>query len=188
MAVKEKFRLNKRLLTVKEYHQMAEAGIFDPDEKLELINGEIVYMSPVGSKHAHCVDVLNMHLITQIAGKAVVRVQNPLALFEGSEPEPDLAVVKGPANKYRDKHPSGMDTLLVIEVADSSLQKDREVKLPIYAEAGIPVYWIINLEEKQVEVYHSPAGKVYRHRDLMMIDDILSLESLSFQLPVKEIL
>lgn len=135
---------------------MAEAGILREDERVELIEGEIVEMSPIGSRHAECVENLGTLLRGALENKPLkVRSQNPVHLTRFSDPQPDLAVVR--ASSYRAAHPTPFDILLVIEVADSSLVYDRETKVPLYLRSGIAEVWLVDLENHVVDV-HSPAG------------------------------
>lgn len=151
----------RRLFTVEEYYEMAHSGILSEEDRVELLAGEIVEMSPIGSRHAACVDRLNQILIQQITGLATVRVQNPIRLSPYSEPEPDLALLRPREDFYAQAHPEPEDVFLVIEVAETSVETDREVKLPLYAEAGIPELWIFDLNAGSVEVYRNPVEMAY---------------------------
>jgi Uma2 family endonuclease len=135
---------------------MAEAGIFSPDERVELLNGEILTMTPQNSPHAATVGLVERVLQRVFGSDHWVRVQLPLIVDPDSEPEPDLAVVSGTPRDYVAEHPR--TALLVIEVADTSLDKDRDRKAAIYARAGIPEYWIVNLAERCLEVYRNPVA------------------------------
>lgn len=150
-----------RRFTVDEYHRMGEAGILHEDERVELLEGEIMQMAPIGSRHADCVDYFAEWLITRLAGRAVVRIQNPVRLSAGSEPEPDLALVRPRPGRYAAAHPAPEDVFLIVEVADTTLRYDREVKLPLYAGAGIPEVWIVDLEGQRVLVYRKPNTSGY---------------------------
>ena len=152
----------KRLFTVDEYYRMAEAGLFSEDDRLELIEGEVVEMSPIGSRHAACVDRLNRLFSTRVEGRAIVRVQSPIRLGRYSEPQPDLALLQPRDDFYAQAHPEPEDVLLVVEVAETSAAYDREVKVPLYARSGIPEVWLVDLEAGQVEVYREPTPKGYR--------------------------
>lgn len=149
----------RRLLTVDEYHRMGEAGILTEDDRVELIEGELVAMAPIGSEHVATTNVLNRLLVVAVGDSAIVSVQNPVRLTQHSEPQPDFAVLK--PRDYRAMLPRPEDTLLAIEVANTSLGYDRTVKLALYARSGIPEVWIINLAAKEVEVYRAPAGDRY---------------------------
>ncbi len=181
-------QLEQRLITVEEYHKMASAGILNADDRVELLYGKIIKMSPIGSKHAACVDKIDELLKRLLAGKAIVRVQNPLIMDDLSEPEPDIAVVIRKENYYADKHPSAEDVYLAIEVADFSLEKDRQIKLPIYAGARIPEFWIINLEKQELEVYQSPFKEQYRSKHTFFPGDEVSLPHFDIPLPVSSLL
>jgi Uma2 family endonuclease len=160
--------------TVERYDAMINAGIFGENDAVELIRGEIVPKMPIGDRHSACLMRLNEHLVQAIGKRAMFGMQNPI-VFSDSEPEPDVSVVKRKENYYADGKPRPDDLLLVIEVADSSLEFDREEKLPIYAEAGIAEYWIVNLIDDVVEVYRDPAGKSYRSHRLAKRGESLSL-------------
>lgn len=136
---------------------MAQAGILAEDDRVELLNGEIVEMPPIGSRHAACVDRLNQQLSRSAGELAIVRVQSPIRLSAHSEPEPDLALLTPREDFYTEGHPGPEDTLLVIEVAETSAEFDRQVKLPLYAQAGIPEVWLIDLAEGHVEVHRTPS-------------------------------
>ena len=153
--------LKRYRFSVGDYHRMAELQFFPTGQQIELLNGEIVEMSPINSKHASTVGLLAKFLILQLLDRAFVNIQNPIALDEFSEPEPDLWVAKPRPDFYKNAHPSPEDILFLIEVADSSLAKDRTVKLPLYAAAGIPEIWLVNLEEECVEVHTEPSANGY---------------------------
>jgi Uma2 family endonuclease len=141
------------LWTREEYYKMGEMGLFN-GHRVELIEGEVIEMSPIYSPHATAVTLID-EVIRELFGKGwVVRVQNPLSLGINSDPEPDVAIVAGKARDFKDAHPA--TAALVIEVADSSLNYDRKHKGSLYAKAGLADYWIVNLVNKQVEVYRRP--------------------------------
>ncbi|MFZ8814039.1 MAG: Uma2 family endonuclease [Thermus aquaticus] len=141
---------------------------------VELLRGEVYQMSPIGPKHVHKAAQLDARLQETLRGKAVVLVQSPLRLSEDSEPEPDLMVLRPPLDRYREKLPTPEDVLLLVEVADTSLEFDREVKLPLYAEAGIPEVWLVNLKENLLEVYRDPRGGRYREIRLLSPEEEVS--------------
>ena len=141
---------------------------------VELLGGEVYQMSPIGPKHAHKVAQLDERLQEILKGKAVVMVQSPMRLSEDSEPEPDLMVLRPPLDRYREKLPTPEDVLLLVEVADTSLEFDREAKLPLYAEAGIPEVWLVNLKENLLEVYRDPRGGRYREIRLLSPEEEVS--------------
>ena len=134
----------RRRFTVAEYYAMAEAGILARDERVELLDGDVIAMPPIGNWHASNVDLFTNTFPAQLHGRAVVRVQNPVRLNDGSEPQPDVMLLRWRDDFYRDGHPGPADVLLLIEVSDSSVDFDRNEKLSAYAAAGIPEVWIVN--------------------------------------------
>jgi Uma2 family endonuclease len=147
--------------TVKEYHKLVERNILHEDDRVELIDGRIVDMTPIGSKHAACVGRLNRLFTMKLQTRAIVQVQNPIQLDDHSELQPDIALLKNRDDFYAEKLPMPDDILLVIEVADSSLAYDRETKMPLYARANIQEAWLVNLMENTVEVYSDPSPDGY---------------------------
>ncbi len=154
--------ITKRRFSVKEYYLMAEAGILSPRDRVELIDGEIVQMAPIGSYHAACVDTLSNLFKEMLGRRVIVRVQNPVRLGERSEPEPDIALLRPRADAYRDAHPGPDDVMLIVEVSHSTVEYDRDVKTPLYAEAGIPELWLVNLDEDYIDGLSDPVGAGYR--------------------------
>ena len=154
--------ITKRRFSVKEYYLMAEAGILSPRDRVELIDGEIVQMAAIGSYHAACVDTLSNLFREMLGRRVIVRVQNPVRLGERSEPEPDIALLRPRADAYRDAHPGPDDVMLIVEVSHSTVEYDRDVKTPLYAEAGIPELWLVNLDEDYIEGLSDPDGSIYR--------------------------
>jgi Uma2 family endonuclease len=152
----------RRRFTRAEYYRMAEVGILGEDDRVELIEGEIVQMSPIGRLHRAFVGNLGQILSARLIGRAVVWVQNPLVLTDDTEPVPDIVVYRPRAVPFKEREPDARDTLLVIEVADSSLSYDRRTKLRLYARAGIPEYWIVDCTAETVEIYRDPDGLAYR--------------------------
>lgn len=167
---------------------MVGAGILSEDDRVELINGELLQMSPIGSEHSAMVGKIKDWLILQTYGKAIIRVQDPVIATNFAEPQPDIAVVTFRDDYYKKEHPKAADVLLIIEVADSSLVYDREIKLPVYAEAGIPEYWIVNLPARQIEAYREPTGKDYRIRELFQAEDEWDFPALSLHFTAREFL
>lgn len=163
--------------TVERYDAMIDAGILGENDRVELIRGEIVPKMPIGDRHSACLMRLNEHLVQAIGKRAMFGIQNPI-VFPDSEPEPDVSVVKRKDNYYADGKPRAGDVLLIIEVADSSLEFDREDKLPIYAEAGIVDYWIVNLIDDVIEVYRDPAGLNYDSSSVARRGDSIALLAL----------
>jgi Uma2 family endonuclease len=133
---------------------------------VELLEGEIYQMSPVGPKHNYKVMQLTHRFTEQLGKQVVVQVQGLVRLSDGSEPQPDFALLRLPQEQYQDRLARGEDILLLVEVSDTTLEYDRKDKLPVYAEAGVPEYWIINLNENVLEVYRQPIGRQYRTRTL----------------------
>ena len=160
-----------RLFNVDEYYAMADAGILTEDDRVELLDGEIVAMSPIGSMHAICVGILTNLLAAQVGRRALVWVQNPVRLGERTEPQPDLMLVK---SRDYSEHPGPEDVLLLIEVSDTSVDMDRTVKLPMYARSGIREVWIVNLPAQIVEVYSEPTGSEYARSRVVGADGELA--------------
>lgn len=151
----------KRKLTADEYQRMGEIGLFHEDEHVELLDGEIYEMVPVGDDRIGTVNWVNFHFGRLVGDRALMSVQNPIRISDFSEPQPDIAVLRPRADFYRGGKARAEDILLLIEVARSSLDYDRLTKLPRYAAAGIREVWIVNLVDSQVEVYREPAGDRY---------------------------
>jgi len=187
MTKETKIPLKKYHFTVEEYHRMGEAGIIAPGRRVELIRGEIIEMSPINSLHAGTVKLLNRLLSPLLGEDYIVSVQDPVELDRYSEPEPDLAILKYRKDLYTQSHPKPSDVLLIIEVADSSLEKDREIKLPLYAAAGIEEAWTINLQDQQIEVNTEPTAKGYSNKHIYRKGDIIT-HSLIGKLEVDRVL
>jgi Uma2 family endonuclease len=170
----EEKELRRRRFTVHEYHRMAEAGIFGEDERVELIEGEVVEMNPIGSRHAMCVIRLTRLLVPLAGEDAFVSPQNPVRLGEYEEPQPDLALLR--ARDYEDSLPGPEDVLLLIEVSDTTLRRDREVKLPRYARAGIPEGWILDLTGEAIERHNDPSEGGYRRTERARRGETLASE------------
>lgn len=174
---------------VDEYHRMLETGILSEDDRVELIEGEIVKMSPIGSRHVGCVNRLTALLTRNLGSTAIVSIQNPIRLDDYSEPQPDIALLKPRDDFYAGSLPSADDVLLIIEVADSSIELERRVKLPLYARAGIPEVWLANLPEDRVEAHSDPANGVYQKtRILNRVESIQSEKLPGLSLKIDEIL
>ena len=154
-------RLNTFRLNISQYHQMSEAGIFSENDKVELINGEIIEMLPIGRRHTACVNRLNSVFSQLLGKKVIVAVQNPILLNNLSEPEPDIALLQPRADFYESGHPQPQDIFLLIEVADSSLEYDRDVKIPLYASSGITEVWLVDIYEQVIIVYRYPSENGY---------------------------
>jgi Uma2 family endonuclease len=154
--------LTRVRFSVADYHRMIEVGILDEDDRVELIDGEIVSMSAVGSLHAGTVNRLSDFLFRALSGRAVIAVQNPVQLSDDTEPEPDLAVLLPRDDFYTTAHPLPADVFLLMEVGDSSFLADRQAKIPRYARAGIRESWLVNLEGGVIERYTDPGPNGYR--------------------------
>ncbi|PEN07707.1 hypothetical protein CRI93_06915 [Longimonas halophila] len=162
--------------SVSDYHRMAEAGVLRPDLNVELLNGHIYEMSPIGSQHAACVRRLTRVFSAHVhPEQALVSVQNPIVLPPDSEPEPDVALLKPRDDDYASRHPRPEDVLLVVEVADSSLPFDQEVKVPLYAQAGLSEVWVVALDEDRVHAYRMPESGSYREHALYECGDEIAL-------------
>ena len=178
----------RRLFTVDEYHRMGEAGILTEDDRVELIEGELLAMVPIGSEHVSAVNALNRLLVMAVGDRAVVSVQNPVRLTRRSEPQPDFAVLR-PRDDYRTTLPRPEDVMLIVEVADSSLDYDRTVKLALYAQSGIPELWIVDLSAGKVEVHRLPAGSEYTSVQRTDRSAVLDMQALpDVRIPVEAIL
>ena len=143
---------------------MAEVGILKPDDRVELLDGDIIPMAPMSSRHAAAIRKIAELFQRLIQGRALVSVQCPVRLDEYSEPQPDIALLRTDVSSYADAHPGPADVLLLIEVAQSSLAYDRDIKIPQYARAGIGEVWMVNLELQQVEVFRDSAPLGYGAR------------------------
>ena len=168
----------KHLTNLNEWRRLGEANIFPTESRLELINGEILEMAPIGFNHAgHVIRLLNF-FAPLVSNKALLNVQNPLQLGDLSEPEPDFMLLKPNADFYSSRHPNANDVLLLIEVADSSLAFDQNQKLRLYALHGIPEYWLLNLNDSCLEVYRKPNGEVYAEKTTLHVGDTITLSQL----------
>lgn len=175
-AREEVQELRRRRFSVEEYHRMGEAGIFGDDERVELIEGEIVQMNPIGSRHAACVRGLTRLLGMSLGEELLLDVQNPIELNGGLEPQPDLAVLG--TRDYRDSLPGPEDILLLIEVSDTTLSYDRNTKLPLYARAGIGEAWIADLPGEAIERHNDPSENGYRRMERVGLGRSLASEAL----------
>jgi Uma2 family endonuclease len=153
--------LTKKRFTVDEYYRMAEAGILKPEDRLELIDGEVIEMSPIGNKHAGRVNRAADLFMNVFRGKATVAVQNPVRLDQYNELQPDLVLARLDPDYYASRHPAADDVILVFEVADTSLRRDRDIKLPIYAMLGIPEVWIEDLKYDEILIFRNPIRDQY---------------------------
>ena len=182
-------QVERRLFTVADYHRMAETGVLTADDRVELIQGEIIAMSPIGVRHAACVTRLTDLFTLHFRGQANVSVQNPLRLDEMSEPEPDVMLLKYREDYYAQETPSGDDVLLLVEVSDASLAYDKAVKLPLYARANIPEVWIVNLVDNVIEIFRAPKDDQYTDTRKAYLNDAVTAVSLpDVQFTTKELI
>jgi Uma2 family endonuclease len=181
--------VKKRLITVDEYYQMAEFGILKPDEKVELINGEMIKMSPIKSVHSgyvtRIVRVLSKYISYDLA---TIPSQNPIRLNNYSEPEPDITIAKYSENDYTDHHPTAKDIYFLIEVSDSTLRYDQTQKAKLYAKHKIPVYWIVNLVKNQLEIYENPIDEKYSTKTILKQGDKVVIPHFEVEIEVSEII
>ncbi|MGH9154750.1 MAG: Uma2 family endonuclease [Acidimicrobiales bacterium] len=162
------------LFTVDEYHAMADSGVFAPGARVELIEGAIIEVAPIGPPHASFVDRLTMRLAAAVAGRAIVRVQGPVEANRQSEPQPDLTLMVHRDDYYAGAHPRPGDVLLVIELADSSLAFDRRVKLPMYAGSGIAEVWIVDVKGRRIEVHRQLGADGYTETFVARPGDVVA--------------
>jgi len=157
--------------SVKEYYRMAETGVLKPDARVELLDGQIIDMAPIGPFHSGSLNRLNRHFNRLSKGRWLVSAQNPVRLNKYSDPQPDLLLLKPSADDYTTRHPLPAEVFLLIEIAESSLAYDRREKLPAYGRAGIQEVWILNLNERVVEVYREPNSKGYKSSVVLRTGD-----------------
>ena len=185
----EKYLGTRRRFTVSEYYKMAEVGILKDDERVELIHGKIIKMSPIGNPHKACVDRLHEMLILIPDRKHIISGQNPVRLGEIEDPQPDFAILKYRKDFYKNQYTQPEDVMLIIEVSDTNFFRDRNVKLPLYANAGIPEYWIVDLKKERVLVFTKPVGKEYLEPKEFLPGDMVQSTSIpAISLPVSDIL
>ena len=164
----------KKLFTVRDYHRMVDAGILSEHDRVELIRGEVVAMSPIGPAHGAVVDRINRALSRVVGDLAIVRVQGNVQLDEYNEPEPDIVLLRPNEDFYYSALPSPSDIFLVVEVSDSSLNYDRGLKAELYAETGIPECWVVDVKSRRVFVYSDPEGQAYRSVRELNLEDVVS--------------
>jgi Uma2 family endonuclease len=167
--------VTRRPLTVQEYHRMGEVGILSEDDRVELIEGQLIAMTPIGSDHHGTVIALTRLLVDAIGDRGMVSVQGPIRLDEVSEPEPDFAVLIPRNDSYRERTARPEEVLLIVEIAHSSLRYDRNIKIPLYARHNIPEVWIVDLVGNCVEVYREPEGDTYTQVMRIGPDGVLQL-------------
>jgi Uma2 family endonuclease len=177
----------RHLWSVDDYHRMGDAGILTEADRVELIEGELVEMAPIGSEHIAASNTLTRLLVLAVGDNFIVSVGNPVRLTQRSEPQPDFTVLK-PRDDYRSIPPRPEDTVLAVEVANTSLNYDRNVKLALYARSHIPEVWIVNLAAEEVEVYRSPVGDSYTSIERAGPSDSLTIAAIpGAQIPVAKI-
>lgn len=152
-------RVSYHQWTVSDYYRMAAAGVLSESDRVELIDGEVIDMAPIGSRHAYLVDRLAA-AFRRNGSECLVRVQNPVRLDEYNEPQPDIALLKD--KSYMDAHPTAEDVFLIVEVSDTTSEYDRDVKLSLYARHGIPEVWLVDVNARELTVYREPAEGQYR--------------------------
>lgn len=161
------FVQSKHRFTVKEYYRMVETGVLPPDARVELLNGEIIDMSPIGPFHGGVTNYLNRFFSAAARDRWVVSIQNPVRLEVHSEPQPDLMLLKPAPDFYRKRHPQPDDVFLLVEVSDSTVEFDQAEKLPAYGRAGVPEVWLVNLNELTIEVYREPNFTGYASKTVL---------------------
>jgi len=169
----------RRRFTVDDYYRIAASGVFSPDERLELRDGEITVMAPMGPLHGACVTTLNDLLSALLRGVAVLRTQLPLSVSSVWEPLPDFVIARPPHEVYRHRHPLPADVLLLIEISDSTLEDDRAVKLPLYAKHGVGECWLVDLQSRTIDVHRDPTGGRYAYHERFGVGDRINPIALS---------
>ena len=163
-------------LTVAEYYRMGETGILAPDARVELIEGEVIDRPPIGSPHAGAVKYVGNRFTDTVRSKAIVSIQDPIFLDLHSEPQPDIALLRPRPDFYRSSHPTPADVFLIIEVADTSLAYDTQIKLPLYARHGIPEVWLADLSNRRFIVHRTPTAAGFQ--DVQTLSDLSALAPL----------
>ncbi len=167
--------LERHTIDTDTYHRMLETGILTEEDQVELIHGEIISMSPVGKLHTAIVDRINKALNRKIDTEAIVRVQSPIVIYDDSEPEPDITLLKPQPDFYATQAAQPEDVLLVIEVAHTTWNTDYEIKRPLYASAGIPELWLVNVNKHEIEVHRTPAPGTYKSISILQSGDSVTL-------------
>jgi len=167
----------RKRFTVDDYYRMAEAGILSPSDRVELIEGEIIEMSPIGDRHLLAVNRANMIFARGVGDRAVVSIQNPSSMDQYNEPQPDVVLIRPREGFYGMGRPAPEDVLLLIEVSDSTLRFDQKVKLPVYARNGIRELWIVNLNADAIHVYRKPKGNTYSSVEIRGRGEVVSPEA-----------
>ncbi|AFY72103.1 protein of unknown function DUF820 (plasmid) [Thalassoporum mexicanum PCC 7367] len=181
-------QVTKKLFSVDDYYRIYRSGVITDADRVELIAGEIVYMSPTGAKHSACVNRLSYLLIDAFGRDVMTIIQNPVNLDQFSQPQPDLVLAKWKDDYYASGHPTPADIYLLIEVSDSSVGIDKNYKMPLYAQAGIPETWLVNLPAQSIEVYRQSTANRYAEPQIYKSGQTISLQSFpAMQIPVAQI-
>jgi Uma2 family endonuclease len=170
-------QIRRKKFTVAQYQQMIKAGVLTDRDRVELLQGEVIEMSPVGRHHASCVDRLTEFFVLRLSAGAMVRVQSPIQLGLHSEPQPDLTLLKRRNDFYADAHPQPQDIFAIIEVSDTTIEFDRTIKIPLYVENAITEVWIVDLNEQCIEVYREPNALGYQQVQVFRRGQSLSLQA-----------
>lgn len=170
-------QLIRRKFTVSQYHQMVDAGILNENDRVELIRGEIVEMTPIGRRHAACVARIVKLLTILLQERAIVWPQNPIELDDNSEPQPDIALLQPRQDFYESEKPQSQDIILLVEVADTTVESDRNVKIPLYAENGIVEVWLVDINAECVEVYREITSNGYQNIQSFQRGQNLSIQA-----------
>jgi Uma2 family endonuclease len=178
MSARVENAYRRHRLTVADYHRMGEAGVFAHEARVELIEGEVIDMAPIGSRHAGTVSLLIARFGACLGEHGILWPQNPVVLDSRSEPQPDFAILRPRGDFYRLSHPRPNDILLLIEVSETTLRYDQEVKLRLYARAAIPEVWIVDLESSVLLVYTEPDGEIYSKRQGLSAPGLLAPSAL----------
>lgn len=178
MALMHEDRIAYHRITVDQYYRMAEVGVLAPDERVELIDGVIIDMAPIGSRHAGTSSQLGELLLNAVGTRAILRSQSPIRFGSTSEPQPDLAVLGRRHDYYKAAHPIAEDALLLVEVSDSSARYDLKVKVPLYARYRIPEVWVVDLTQQLLHIYRRPEGGVYAEISALVEPGVVSLAAL----------
>lgn len=169
--------LLRRQFTIKEYNRMIETGILTKYDRVELIKGEIIQMAAVGRHHTSCVKRLAELFFLRLAQAVTIGVQDPVELDDNSEPQPDLSILRRRADFYKAGHPQPEDILLLVEVADTTIESDREIKIPLYASSNIAEVWIVDINERVLEIYREPTLHGYQNIQKLQPGQIIAMQA-----------
>ena len=177
-AIESSQLLTRRRYTVADYHRLPEVGILSPDERVELIDGQVVEMAPIGSRHSNAVKGLTRRLYRRLGDDVIISVQDPLRLDNHNEVQPDVMVLRGPADDRPRPLPTVADVLLLIEVSDTSSRIDREIKVPLYASSGVQDVWVLDLDARLLRCYREPRGAEYMQVQVLAQPGLVALPGL----------